>query len=206
METTKGTSHRLAKLIAGSEIFRATVRAGLVPILGWAAVVLWSPSLGLGILLVALGLGPWRALRVVRRHEWPGAGRALPLTGKRSRSCRAALWQRLALWGCLLIVLASAALLEARQAEQAKAMTRVKVIAEVRLPHGSRFALIRDPETGHLGLYKGGESIYSAENPLPLGKIVAMHDHGLVIALPSGRMIGIPRGARLPGARGLIFV
>ncbi len=53
----------LAELIAGSEILRTIVRAGLVPIIGWAALVLWSPSLGLGIPIVALGLGLWLARR-----------------------------------------------------------------------------------------------------------------------------------------------
>jgi hypothetical protein len=53
----------LAELIAGSEILRTIVRAGLVPIIGWAALVLWSPSLGLGIPIVALGLGVWLARR-----------------------------------------------------------------------------------------------------------------------------------------------
>ncbi len=53
----------LAELIAGSEILRVIVRAGLVPIIGWAALVLWSPSLGLGIPIVALGLGVWLARR-----------------------------------------------------------------------------------------------------------------------------------------------
>jgi hypothetical protein len=53
----------VAELIAGSEILRTIVRAGLVPIIGWAALVLWSPSLGLGIPIVALGLGIWLARR-----------------------------------------------------------------------------------------------------------------------------------------------
>jgi hypothetical protein len=55
----------LAELIAGSEILRTIVRAGLVPIIGWAALVLWSPSLGLGIPIVALGLGVW-----LTRRKW----------------------------------------------------------------------------------------------------------------------------------------
>ena len=62
----------LAELIAGSEVLRAIVRVGLVPILGWAALMLWSPTLGLAFSLVLLGLMAWLALWVARRRRWVG--------------------------------------------------------------------------------------------------------------------------------------
>jgi hypothetical protein len=163
----------LAQLIAGSDILRTIVRGGLVPIIGWAALVLWSPGLGLGVLLGVLGLGAWLALRVARRCEWVSAGRAVPLTGKRTRSRRSAPWRRLALGGCVLFILASAALLEASQKERSDVGTRVEFVGEVRLPQATRFALIRDQEAGHVKLYKRDEPIHAGENPLPVGKIAS---------------------------------
>ena len=53
----------LAQLIADSKTLRTIVRASLVPVLGWAALVMRSPSLGLGISLVVLVLGGWIALK-----------------------------------------------------------------------------------------------------------------------------------------------
>jgi len=70
----------LAELIATSEILRAIVRAGLIPIIGWAALILWAPGLGMGIPLVALALGVWLALRGVRRRRWAAAGLAVLLS------------------------------------------------------------------------------------------------------------------------------
>jgi uncharacterized repeat protein (TIGR01451 family) len=70
----------LAEVIAESETLRAIVRAGLIPIIGWAALVLWAPSLGMGIPLVALALGVWLAARGVRRRRGPAAGLAVPLS------------------------------------------------------------------------------------------------------------------------------
>ncbi len=70
----------LAEVIAESETLRAIVRAGLIPIIGWAALVLWVPGLGMGIPLVALALGAWLALRGVRRRRWAAAGLAVPLS------------------------------------------------------------------------------------------------------------------------------
>jgi hypothetical protein len=70
----------LAEMIAGSETLRAIVRAGLTPIIGWATLVLWAPSLGMGIPLVALALGVWLALRGVRRRWRAAAGLAVLLS------------------------------------------------------------------------------------------------------------------------------
>ncbi len=55
-----------ANIIAGSDTFRAIVRVGLLPILAWAALVLWSPSLGLATLLLTVGLVLWPTFRVLR--------------------------------------------------------------------------------------------------------------------------------------------
>ena len=49
----------LAQVIASSERLRALVRIGLLPLLGWVALALWSPMIGLSIPLVAVTLGAW---------------------------------------------------------------------------------------------------------------------------------------------------
>ena len=64
----------LANLIARSEVLRTIVRAALLPVFGWAALVLWSPGLGLGVSLVALAFGVWLALRVAQRRRRAAAG------------------------------------------------------------------------------------------------------------------------------------
>ncbi len=114
--------------------------------------------------------------------------------------------RRFALWGLLFFVLASAALLEAGRGERPRRETRVEFIGEVRLPKAERFAVIRNPATGHQGIYKDGEAIYEGGEPLPVGKIIAVRDDALVIAVRSGRKFEIGKGARLPGPRELIFV
>ncbi|MCZ6481056.1 MAG: hypothetical protein O6929_11725, partial [candidate division NC10 bacterium] len=123
-----------------------------------------------------------------------------------TRSRRAALWRRLALWGCILFVLSAAVFLEAAQGEQVQARSRVELVGNVVLPQATRFGLIRDPKSAHLGLYKDGEAIFAGEQPLPVGKVVAVHDRALVITLASGQAVEIPQGARLPGPHGLVFV
>jgi hypothetical protein len=82
----------------------------------------------------------------------------------------------------------------------------VDFTAEVRLPQPTRFALIRDTEADHLGLYKQGEAVYAGTDPLPLGKIVWVSEAALVLSLPSGQTTEIYKGARLPGRRALLFV
>ncbi len=192
------TSPPIAKVIADSEILRAIVRVALVPFIGWAALILWSPTLGLGIAFVILGVGAWPRM---------GTGRGRPLTEKRvEESRRTALWRRLTLWGFVFLGLSTAALLEAVQEDRSQEVSRVQVAVDVQLPQATRFALVRDPKTAHLGLDKDGEAIFEGENPLPLGKIVRVHDQNLVIALPSGETVEIPQGGKLPGPRGLIFV
>ncbi len=64
----------LAEVIAESEMLRAIVRAGLIPIIGWVALVLWSPALGLGVSLLALAFGGWLVLRVAQRRRCAAAG------------------------------------------------------------------------------------------------------------------------------------
>jgi hypothetical protein len=197
----------IAKVISGSEILRGIVRVGLVPVVGWAALVLWSPSSALGILLVALGFWAWLALRVVRRRHSARAGQVVvALGGKCWRSVRPPVWRRLVLWGCVLFALGAGIFLEARRGEGSQLEARVEFAGEVRLPETTRFALIRDPATGYLGLYKDGEALFENGKPLPLAKIVAVYDETLVLTLPSGRVVEIPRGGKLPGHRRLVFV
>ncbi|MBI3076514.1 MAG: SBBP repeat-containing protein, partial [Deltaproteobacteria bacterium] len=78
----------LAQRVAGSALLRDMVRIALVPVLGWAGLVLWSPGVGLGAPVVAGGLGVWLALqcgRRRRRHRPPraaGSGAALRARGR----------------------------------------------------------------------------------------------------------------------------
>ncbi len=65
----------LAKVIAGSETLRALVRVALVPLLWWAALVLWVPMVGLGGPVVMLGLVALWALRIALGRSGPGVRR-----------------------------------------------------------------------------------------------------------------------------------
>ncbi len=56
----------LADIIAGSDTLRAIVRVGLVPILAWTTLALWSPPLGVTVLLLTVGLVLWPPLRLPR--------------------------------------------------------------------------------------------------------------------------------------------
>ncbi len=53
----------MAAIISKSETLRSLVRGALVPLLWWAAVMLWSPLVGLGLPLFVLALGGWVACR-----------------------------------------------------------------------------------------------------------------------------------------------
>ena len=116
------------------------------------------------------------------------------------------LWRRLFLWGSVLFVFGPATLVEAGPRERSEADVRVAVVGEVRLPQATRFALIRNPGTGHLGLYKAGEAIFVGKQPLPMGKVVAVREQVLVLVLPTGRIIEIARGGRLPGPHRLMHI
>ncbi|MDZ4338915.1 MAG: SBBP repeat-containing protein, partial [candidate division NC10 bacterium] len=59
----------LADLVAESEVLRVTVRAGLIPVIGWTALFMWSPVLGLVIPLACGGLGTRILFRAVRRRR-----------------------------------------------------------------------------------------------------------------------------------------
>ncbi len=56
----------IADVISRSESLRALVRLTLRPALGWAAVMLWSPTIGLGLALTPLAIG---ALLIGRRYR-----------------------------------------------------------------------------------------------------------------------------------------
>jgi len=58
----------LANLVAESEVLRAIVRAMLVPVIGWTALFMWSPVLGLAIPLACGGLGTRTLVRAIRRR------------------------------------------------------------------------------------------------------------------------------------------
>ncbi len=58
-----------ADIIAGSDTLRAIVRFGLLPILAWTTLVLWSPPLGLAALLLTVGLLLWPTLLLLRKFR-----------------------------------------------------------------------------------------------------------------------------------------
>jgi hypothetical protein len=112
----------------------------------------------------------------------------------------------LAVWCCLAFLLAPAELLEAGQAQKPQPESRIEVVGDVHLPQPARFALVRDAATGLVSLHREGEPIFAGDSPLPLGKIVAVEDRALRVALTSGPDVQIAEGARLPGQYHLIFV
>ncbi|MGH7480090.1 MAG: SBBP repeat-containing protein [Candidatus Methylomirabilales bacterium] len=63
------TSPPLARRIADSEVLRAITRAGLIPVIGWVSLFMWSPILGLAIPVTCLGLGTRMAFRVITRYR-----------------------------------------------------------------------------------------------------------------------------------------
>jgi hypothetical protein len=262
----------LASFIAGSEALRAVVRVALLPLIALAALAHWSPTLGLAVMLLTLGLVLWLVLWLVLRFARGIGPSRTHRSGLRSR--RASPFRRrvpvrwITLGAAVLVCAVSSSSLGAPQgakpgvnpkystaegAETAKgnqisphprqmtvknlrdplsdsgspdqermggslralrplrsnlyagADVRVELTAEVRLPQPTRFALIRDTQAGHVGLLKQGEAVYVGTNPLPLGKIEEVRDQALVLVLPGGRKLEIPKGGRLPGQRELIF-
>jgi hypothetical protein len=195
----------LATFIAGSETLRAVVRVALLPLIALAALAHWSPVLGLAVLVLTLGLGlglvccgvrgigPRRTHRVFRRTR-----RASPF--RRRVPVR---W--ITLGAAVLVCAVSSSSPGAPRGSNAKSDARVELTAEVRLPQPTRFALIRDSQAGRVGILKQGEAIYVGTNPLPLGKIEEIRDQVLVLVLPGGKRLEIPKGGRLPGQQGLSF-
>ena len=59
----------LAEIVARSKPLRNVVRTGLVPVIGWTVLFMWSPVLGFTIPLAFLGLGSRVAFRAVRRYR-----------------------------------------------------------------------------------------------------------------------------------------
>jgi hypothetical protein len=64
----------IADVISRSEILRAVVRLTLVPLLSWAALALWSPTIGMGLALLPVVAGVWllgqRSRWGRRRRPW----------------------------------------------------------------------------------------------------------------------------------------
>ena len=59
----------LASFIAGSETLRAVVRVALLPLIALAALAHWSPTLGLAVMLLTLGVVLWLVLWGARRNK-----------------------------------------------------------------------------------------------------------------------------------------
>jgi hypothetical protein len=82
----------LANFIAGSETLRAVVRVALLPLIALAALAHWSPTLGLAVLLLTLGVVLWLVLRVARTKRKRSAGRLVghrPGGGSAPEGCSA---------------------------------------------------------------------------------------------------------------------
>jgi len=58
----------IADVISRSEMLRTVVRFGLMPIVGWASLALWSPGVGLGIPLLPVVVSAWLIRRRTRQH------------------------------------------------------------------------------------------------------------------------------------------
>jgi len=58
----------LADVISRSETLRAVVRVTLLPLVGWATLVLWSPAMGWGVPLLPLVVGVWLVGRRSRQR------------------------------------------------------------------------------------------------------------------------------------------
>jgi hypothetical protein len=178
---------------------------GLLPLLWWAALVLWSPGLGLTVLLGIVSLAIGLALRAARRRNATESDAALPPVARGASSRRRARVRRLTLGAGILVCLASPALVASAHGEQATAGARVELLAEVHLAQPTRFALIRDLEADQLALYKPDDPIFAGRDPLPVGRILAVDDRSLLLALPGGQTREILKGARLPSWRALLF-
>jgi hypothetical protein len=74
------------------------------------------------------------------------------------------------------------------------------------MPQPTRFALIRDTATGLVSLHREGEPIFEGNSPLPVGKVTAVEERALRVALTSGGDVQIKEGAGIPSLRRLIFV
>ncbi len=199
----------LAAVIAVSKSLRAIVRVTLVPVVAWAALVLWSPTLGFVVLLLALCFAVWMALRVARTiglRRSHRAGRRFRRTSPFRRRVRVR-W--ITLGAVLTLWLALPNLLEAaprvKQPPKRQGDARVEFSAEVRLPQPTRFALIRDPAGKLLTLHKPGEALYAGNDPLPLGKIVRVDEGTMALALTNGQTLEVKKGAKLPGRKGLVY-
>jgi len=196
----------VAKFIAGSETLRAIVRIGLVPVLGAAALILWSPGMDLVVLLFAIGLLLLIIRHAARQMASSSADRAAAPQILAGSSRDRSLVRRIVFGASIFVCLASPTLLEGNKGAEPTPAARVEFTAEVRLPDPTWFALIRNPEADHQGLYKGGEPIFTGMDPMPVGKLVAVRQDSILVALPNGKTIRIAEGGRFPGSRALVFV
>jgi hypothetical protein len=129
-----------------------------------------------------------------------------PAPGAQVHQRRKLLKQVLAVCSCLAFLLSPVKLPEAGQAQKPQPESRIEVVGDVHLPQPARFALIRDASTGLVSLHREGEPIFVGDSPVPLGKIVAVEERALRVALTSGADAQVAEGGALPGQRQLVFV
>lgn len=65
VEAYYAVSPPIADVISRSETLRAAVRFGLLPVLGWASLILWSPGFGASVPLLSVAVGGW----LIRRRS-----------------------------------------------------------------------------------------------------------------------------------------
>ncbi len=86
-----------------------------------------------------------------------------------------------------------------------KEQDRVQFIAEMGLSQPTRFALIRDEETGQVTLHRPDGPIFLDRDPLPLGRILWLEDSSLIFAMPNGQSKEVREGSILPISRRLTY-
>ena len=83
---------------------------------------------------------------------------------------------------------------------------RVQFTTEMSLSQPTRFALIRDAETGQVNLHKPGDPIFLGRDPLPVGRILRLDDFSLVFAPLGGQPKEIRKGNNIPTSKRLVFL
>ena len=83
---------------------------------------------------------------------------------------------------------------------------RVQFTTEMRFSQPTRFALVRDTETGQVNLHKADDPIFLGRNPLPVGRILRVDDASLVFAPLGGQPKEVRKGNNIPPSKRLVFL
>jgi hypothetical protein len=198
----------VADVIARSETLRAIVRVALMPILGWAALVLWSPALGLGVPPVAAILGVWLFGR--------GAGGRRQAGDRR----RPGIWPRVLLVGLVCAGMILAVTGEVRTAERpaspptpimqpprSEDLTPVgQPRVEVSFATPQRFAIITELASRVQRLFQVGDALLDP-GVVGRGMKIQRIEHGRLqlVEGPRERVVWLAEGDLVPGITGRRF-